>query len=190
LWTCWALSDGSENQEEMDYIMAYNGSLWDGKALQTNFKLNYIYYDFPNTYSKHKDSQEIGMGFYWPKVFSGAVENLVPSYYVGRLWPSKSDGANRKAAGFIHIFGLDYDIPIDFGSKKDSVHFAAKAFYNDGMGGGSVDQDWSHILFSLTKNIPVGSIMVIPELNYQISMDDSVNTENELYTGITISYSF
>ena len=177
----------------MDYIQAYNNSFLKDTPLATNYSLNWIYYDYPNTYSKHKDAQEIGVGFSWPNLVSVGDSALVLSYYVGGLWPAKSGGANRTAAGWVHIFGLSYDLPVAnllTEGQEQIIHLSAEQVYNDGMGGASIDHDWSHAVFSISTCIPVGAVTLRPDLNYQISMDDSVNENNELWCGLSLSYSF
>ena len=193
VWSCWELSSGSENQEEMDYVAAYSSSFLQDAPLRTNYSVNWIYYDYPNTYSKHKDAQEIGVSLSWPNLIAIGDRPLVPSYYVGRLWPSKSGGDNRSAAGWIHIFGLGYDLPVPNFPAEDQeqvIHLAAEIVYNDGMGGGSIDHDWSHAVLSISTDIEIGNLTLRPDLNYQVSMDDSVNDEDELWCGLSIPYKF
>jgi hypothetical protein len=62
--------------------------------------------------------------------------------------------------------------------------------YNDGYGGVAIEHDWSHATFRMSTNLVMENWTFTPSLNYQISMDDSVNNENELWFGITTTYRF
>jgi len=131
--------------------------------------------------------------FSWPDLLTVASRPLVPRYYVGRLWPAQSNANNRECGGWIHILGLDYDVPVgdilNLG-KEQVIHTFAEITYNDGMGGATVDHDWSHCLFGVSTRIPCGAVTLIPELNYQISMDDSVNQNNEFWCALNVEYKF
>lgn len=193
VWSCWALSSGSEDQEEMDYITTYSGSFLKDTPCATDYSVNWTCYDYPNIGSKYKDMQEIGAGFSWPNLIVIGGNPLVPSYYVGGLWPAKSDAVNRKTGGWVHILGLGYDLSVSdllIEGRIQMINLSAEMVYNGGMGGDRIDHDWSHVVLGASTSIAVGDIAIRPELNYQISMDDSVNEENELWCGLSISYSF
>ncbi len=193
LWSCWSFSSGNEDGEEMDYIMAYRNSLMKDTVWTIDYSINWIYYDFPHTYSKHKDAQEIGVKFSWPKLFTVGGNALVPSYYVGKLWPARSNADNSECGGWAHIFGLGYDLPVAdllAVGQTQIIHLSTELVYNDGMGGADVDHDWSNVVFGISTDIPFGAITLKPELNYQISMDRSVNEENELWCTLNVSYKF
>jgi hypothetical protein len=115
---------------------------------------------------------------------------IVPSYAIIKTWSAKGGGANRAAGGFIHVFGLGYqytcpdlpELPLDL---------SCAAVYNDGTYGTTVDHDWSHVLWGVSTTIDCpGGGTITPALYYQTSMDDSVNTEDELWMGISYGLSF
>ena len=73
------------------------------------------------------------------------------------------------------------------------------AVYNDGTYAtwnstrySGVDHDWSHILWGLSTDIrcPYTGGTITPAIYYQTSMEDSVNEEDELWTGISFSMKF
>jgi len=191
VWGSIPLSDGFVNDEEIDYVVAYSGSFWDDTLYATDYSVNWIHYDFPNTFSRHKDVQEGGVGFSWPGSFVLGEYPLVPSYYVGKLWPARSNAVNRREGGWIHILGLGYDFPV-FGVmvEQQQVHLSSEIVYNDGMGQGNVDQDWSHVVLGIATSMDRGGAIVKLELNYQISIEETVNDEDELWCGLSISYNF
>jgi hypothetical protein len=176
--------------EEWDYTLTYAGSAFDGEQYKTNYALSWVYYDYPDRASKTADSQEFNLALSLPDICPGGV---VPSYTIIYNWPAKSRGANRGTEGYIHVFGLGYDLAVE-GFLPDNpeqvLSFIAAAVYNDGTYGTTIDHDWSHILWGVSTSIdlPYGSLT--PAVYYQTSMDDSVNTEDEFWVGISYGFSF
>jgi hypothetical protein len=200
LWMSYACSGGSSsslpgggrvNATEYRYIVAYDHTLFKSESYATDVTANYIYYDFIDEPDKAQDAQEIGVGFSWPNI---CPAGFVPSYYVGKIWPSKSNSVlTGEYGGWIHVFGLGYDLKVPgfLPDKPEQViNLSASLTYNDGYGGANVDHDWSHATFGVSTNIAVGKLTFTPAVYYQASFDDSVNTEDELYTGISMSCSF
>jgi hypothetical protein len=176
--------------EEWNYVLTYANSAYDGEQYKTNYALSWVYYDYPDVASQDADSQEFNLALSWPDVCPGGV---VPSYQVIYNWPAKGGGLVRDSAGYIHVFGLGYDLAVE-GFLPDNpeqvLSFIAAAVYNDGTYGTTIDHDWSHILWGVSTSIdlPYGSLT--PAVYYQTSMDDSVNTEDELWCGISYGISF
>jgi hypothetical protein len=173
---------------EYNYIIAYDTSCAVGETFQTDVTLNYIYYDFPDTASRNADAQEIGAGFEWPNV---CPFGTVPSYYVGKIWASKSSSAlGGNYGGWIHVFGLGWQFELP--SVPDQpIDFSVSAVYNDGFASATADHDWSHSVVSLSTDLALcPNLTLTPSLNFQKSMDDSVNNEDELWTLINLNYAF
>ncbi|MHC4221157.1 MAG: hypothetical protein ACYST9_01940 [Planctomycetota bacterium] len=66
--------------------------------------------------------------------------------------------------------------------------------FNDGVspnGASDVDQDWSNALFAITTNIGLcENLSLTPGVYYQSSWEDSVNTEYEFYSSVSMTYKF
>lgn len=187
------LSSGFESSVERNYACFYTGALLEGTPWITHFTTNYYYYGKPNVAEREGDSQEIGSTFFWPQLISVGDNYITPSYYLGYIWASTHNSNIRGCEGFIHVFGVGYDFEIpNFwpDGKKQAFKFFGDITYNDGFAGSTIDHDWSHVVFGISTNFKKGGLAVTPSLNYQISMDDSVNTENELWCGINATYRF
>ena len=188
IWTAQPCSGGAVNAEEWDYAVTYSNSLFDGEAYKTDYAVSYIYYNFPDNAAKDTDAQEFNVAFSWPEICPFGV---VPSYTLIRMWPSRGGGAAKELGGYIHVFGLDYGLTLaELGDQTLNLKWAA--VYNDGtgLGNGSVDHDWSHILWGISTAFPVGPGTFTPAVYYQTSMDDSVNTEDEFWTGLSYTVTF
>jgi len=178
------------NATEYRYILAYDCTFFEAENYATNVTVNYIYYDFIDEPDKAQDAQEIGVGFAWPNICPAGV---VPSYYAGKIWPSKSNSTliTGDFAGWAHIFGLGYDLTVP-GFLPDVpeqvISLSAALVYNDGYAGAK--HDWSHATFGISAPMAIGQLTFTPAVYYQSSFEDSVNTSDELYTGLSLSYSF
>ena len=65
--------------------------------------------------------------------------------------------------------------------------------YNDGVGPGAsaVDHDWSNAVFGISTDIDLSNNLTFtPGYYLQKSMDDSVNTSDERWFALRLSYAF
>ena len=124
------------------------------------------------------------------------VDGLVPSYVLIKLWPYNGDTLNGEASGFAHVFMLDYGLSVP-GILPDTdeqvLRLHSELVFNDGVDprGLGVDHDWSNIVFGVETDFDLGNNMSLtPGLYQQISMDDSVNDEDETWVNLSLKYKF
>jgi len=187
LWGSFALASGFEDLDELDYTLSYCNSLYNNDIYKLEYTLNFIYYDFPNTTSKYADVQEINLGLSLPNLIKIGSINLIPSWYICRLWPSFSGGPNE---GIFNIFKLSYDIPIHpiiLSQTEQNISLFADLTHNDGAF--DSEAGFSHSTVGISTSFEWRSISLIPALNYQWSFEDTVNNEDEVYGSITLAYS-
>jgi len=163
-----------------------------------------VYYNYPEFESHTRNSadlQELNGAFFWPKILG--VKGLVPGYVIVRLWPSNSDSPVSEAAGFAHIFMLNYGLNIGSivpDAKEQILDLHAEVVYNDGVDPRpaspgftpGVDHDWSNAVFGASTGFEVAkNLTFTPGIYHQISMDKSVNTEKHLtWASASLSYKF
>jgi len=187
------LSSGFVNSTQSVYALFYTEAFLKDTRYATNFTANYIYYGLPKISDRKGDSQEFGSTFFWPKLIAVGDGYITPSYYLGYIWASRSNSNISGCEGFIHIFGLAYDLDVpDFWAvgKSQTFRLSGDITYNDGFAGSAIEHDWSHATLGISTNFKKGNLTITPSLNYQISMEDSVNDENELWCGISTTYRF
>ncbi len=189
-WGAIPMGTGSNNQggginqwQEYDYTLAYSKTLFAEERYAVELGANYIYYDFPKL-NHMADSQEIGASVALPNLLEIGGSALVPSYSVGKLWPTSS-GVSDVAGGY-HGLGLGYEVAVP--ETDLTLSFSGEVAYNDGLFGS--DHDWSHSTFGVSTSVPAGPVTLTPFVYYQVSMDDSVNDEDEIYGGVSASISF
>ena len=189
----YCLSKGFSNSRDLHYAVFYTGAFLKDAPYATNFTANYIYYGKPEISDRKGDSQEFGSTFFWPKLIAAGDGYITPSYYLGYIWASRSNSNISGCEGFIHVFGLGYDFEIpNFwpGGEKQAFKLFGDITYNDGYAGSAIEHDWSHATLGISTDLKKGNLTISPSLNYQISMEDSVNDENELWCGISATYRF
>lgn len=187
-----ANGSGFENKEEIDYTIFYNGNLFADEAYTTNYTVGWVYYNYPEFSNKHA-AQEAFLALSWPKICPAGV---VPSYTVVKMWPSVSNSPaeeNYTDSGIAHIFGLGYDLRgVIPNMPEQAIHLSADAVYNDGVGPvANVSHDWSHAVFGISSGFPIAeNLKFTPGFYYQSSWEDTVNTSDEYWTSLTLSYKF
>lgn len=196
---------GTVNLERWDTTLYYSQRLFGDNWYAINNRVAWVYYTYPEQNSADFDLQELQSAFSFPNLLP--IEGLVPTYVLVKLWPSSTNSrvgspahavaANGTASGFAHIFALDYAIPMPgmLPSQPEQVlRLHAEAVYNDGVHplGGNVDQDWSNAVFGVDTDIDLGHSMTLtPGLYHQITMDDSVNAdEDETWVTLSLKYKF
>ncbi len=192
-----ANSNGYEDGERWDYNLYYANRLYEGELYETIYRLNYVYYNYPDSSSHTRastDLQEVNMMLSLPKIFPAGI---IPSYALVKLWPSNGDTLNGKASGWAHIFMLDYGLNLstltpDMPEQVLNLH--TEMVYNDGVDprGIGVDHDWSNIVFGISTDFDLGNnLSFTPGVYHQITMDDSVNDDkDETWVGLSMKYTF
>jgi hypothetical protein len=183
------ISSGLDDWVQRIYAAFYTGVLLEETRYVTNFTSNYFYYGMPRIGGAKSDLQEIGIGLSWPKLLGAS--GLSPNYYFGILWPSVSHSNLDGSEGFIHVIGMAYDLDVsDFwaAGKGQVFRLSGDVTYNDGSSG--ADHDWSHAVLGVSTNLGLGKVMVMPFVNSQISMEDTVNQEDEIWCGVNFTYRF
>jgi len=196
-----ANASGFETGERWDYNLYYANSLFDGEANAIQYRLGWVYYNYPDLSSGTADLQEVHAIFSMPKI---CPFGTVPSYVLVKLWPSESGSmvgarspSGGTASGFAHIFMLDYAWTVG-GILPDTpeqvLNLHAETVWNDGVGpnGANVDHDWSNAVFGVSTNIDLAqNVVLTPGVYHQVTMDKSVNPDkDETWVSMGLKYQF
>jgi len=188
VWGSYAGSSGFRDTEEYDYIVRYGSTLFEDQTFQTDYSILWAYYDVYDAPTRDNDTQEVALDLSWPGLFGGKI---VPAYQFAYYYAAHGGGAIAadKIEGFTHLFGFSYDLPA-LEIIENPLTFSWDITYNDGQGA-SVDHDWSHMTWCLSTSFEdTCNGTLTPALYYQTSMDDSVNTEDEFWVGISYGFEF
>jgi hypothetical protein len=192
-----ANSSGYEEGERWDYLLYYGNKAFEDETYATIWRLGWVYYNFPQSSGHSRgsaDLQELQCVLSWPNALP--VKGLVPSYVLVKLWPTNGGSLQRETSGFAHIFMLDYGLSVP-GILPDTdeqvLRLHSELVFNDGVhpAGGNADHDWSNIVFGVETDFDLGNnLSLTPGLYQQISMDDSVNPEDETWVNLGLKYKF
>jgi len=201
-----ANSSGYELTERWDYTAYYQNRLFGDEPYATNYRLGWVYYNYPDLSYKDADLQELQAVLSLPKICPAGV---VPTYVLVKLWPSKSGSlvaskfdlskgtpSTGTPSGFAHIFMLDYGLPVKGVVPEIPEHVLnlhTELVYNDGVGpaGQDVDHDWSNAVFGVSTDFNLDkNLTLTPAIYYQVSMDKSVNDDDELWSTFGLKYKF
>ncbi len=186
VWGSFPIGSGNEVLKELDYSVAYSTTFFEEEIYAVDLGVNYIYYDFPRVNSRFvPDTHEVGVSVALPNLIKIGDSALVPSYHGAKLWPADSE-LGFDVAGGIHTLGLGYDFTIP--NTEQVLSLSADVNYNDGLF--AADHDWSHATLGISTSFEVGPVSLTPFINYQISMDDSVNPDDDFWGGLSVSMSF
>ena len=193
-----------QNLERWDYTLYYHNTFKEQETWATNYTVGWTYYNFPDSSKNRFDMQEVFASFSWPNICPAGI---VPSYTAIYMWPSESGSALNRAtrgfdkmlgvgsgsiSGWIHVFGLAYDWTVPgflAETPEQTLHLSTDFVYNDGAL--AVDHDWSHVVLGVSTSFELAdSLSFTPGIYYQETMDDSVNTQDEFWVGLGISYTF
>ena len=208
-WTR-ANNSGFENLEQLEYTLSYGSTSNPDSPYATNWRVGWRYYNHPDgpirySYCGHTGDiqrQEFFGTFSWPELLGCGV---VPSYTVVYLKPEehgRKPGTGyycdhghshwRQAGGFVQVIGLAKEVPAGDlcpNNPDQTIRFSADAVYNGSVGGRDVDHDWSHVNWGIQTSVAVNdTTTVTPGIVYQTSMDDSVNTSDEWWAFVTLSF--
>jgi len=175
------------NATEFDYTVSYKNTFGEDACL-TNYNVGWRFYDYPSMASNDADMQEGFVELAWPNLIGN---NITPRYAYYHMWASEGSGLTRKNGGPAHVFGVDYTWTFD-SAPELPMKFSSDIVYNDGVGGPNVDHEWSHVLWGLSTsfNCPLTGAKITPGIWYQTSMEDTVNTEDEFWGGLSYTLTF
>ena len=201
-----ALPGGYEVAERWDYTLYYQNMVANDETYALMYRLGYVYYNYPDLRSSDADLQELHAVLSLPKVIPGG---LVPTYVLVKLWPNSGGSLVSKkvdlttglpsrgsASGWAHIFMLDYPLTVGAivpNTPEQILNFHAEMVYNDGVGpaGQDVDHDWSNVVFGVSTGFDItDQIVLTPGFYHQISMDKTVDDENETWATLSATYKF
>jgi hypothetical protein len=203
---------GYSDGQRWDYTLFYQNKISAGDAYETDYKLSYVYYNYPDMGARHSetcwDLQELNALLAWPNITG--VKGLVPAYCIVKLWPSKSDTAvgdnnpyGGTASGFAHIFMLNYALPIaglTAETPNQVLNFHTELVYNDGVDprpyGGYTSSDWTDFVMGVSTDFDLGNNFIFtPAIYHQITMEDSatkgVSPDHSItWASMTAKYKF
>ena len=175
---------GINNLLELKYELVYHNTLNEGEATEIQYKVNYIYYDFPKL-NAHHDAQEVGVELSYPNLWESGGVPLVPSVYVGNYMPVEG-GEDSLYANF----RLEREVELDV--CPNPLNLYGELAYHDSFDNADhhTDSEITHAIFGFSTEIEVFGLDISPYINYQVSMDGTMNRDDEVWAGFGTSVSY
>ncbi|MGD8785884.1 MAG: hypothetical protein PVJ60_00545 [Phycisphaerales bacterium] len=186
-----ATASGYVDKQRFDYRPYYKNTLFEDESYSTNYNISVGYEHYPGlARNRSNTTWEWIFAFSWPNIIS---QGIVPQYIAHYEYAAGSNYTKRPSggdmpSGWVHRFILGYDL--ETADLPTPLHLSSEIAYTDGLGGAS--HDWSYVVFGASTKIEIAdNISFTPGVYYQISMDDSVNTDKDLtYCVLSMKYKF
>ena len=183
-----ATASGYVDRQRFDYRPYYKSQLFEGESYATNYNLSVGYEHYTGlAHNKAPTTYEWILALSWPDIIP---EGIVPTYIAHYEDPAGSGYTYNYVTGWIHRFGLDYDL--DVPELPSPLKISGEIAYNDGLGGLNRDHDWSYACFGLsTKFNLTDNMTFVPGIYHQITMDKSINPDKDItYCILNMKYKF
>ncbi len=184
IWGSFAPDSKWDIWDEWDFYGGYNFTVAENSKYELNIDAGYTYFHFPNQ-NKDIDSQQISLAFQLTnllEIFSNKLEPYLTMYY-GFAAHSHADDSKQEA--FWVKLGAAYSVPV----KEQDVNFYLETYYNDGAGTAEVESGISHIACGIDTVFQIAKLSIQPRLNYQWTLEDTVNDEDEVWVEVKASIS-
>lgn len=205
-----ANSGGFEDRERWDGTVYYQGSLFEGAPLATNFRLGYVYYFYPELNDGESlDMQEGQVILSWPNVLP--IPGLQPSYALIAMGQGESPSIIADGgSGLLHIGMLDYSFGIPGflpGTEEQIIILHSEVVYNSDVTitPARPRNDWTVVyanpphaftnaVFGVSTDFPLdpdGRLLLSPSVYYQITLDNAINEDDsEFWVSVGLRYTF
>jgi hypothetical protein len=202
-------SNDFENWQRLDFTGYYQNGLFAGERYATNFRVGWVYYNYPSMSRDYFDLQEGQAILSWPNLLP--IKGLCPSYVAIKLWPASGvdDGSyiaanatrGGSASGWMHIFMLDYGFTVPGVIPKIEEHLIrlhGEVVYNGGVTplAQRMNATWTHAVFGVSTDVDLGhNLTLTPAAYYQITMERGLeelngNSGSEFWASAGLKYSF
>jgi hypothetical protein len=180
-----AISSGYVDKQRFDYRPYFKSQAFEGTSYATNYNISCGYEHYPGL-ARHKANTtfEWVFAFSWPNILPAG---FIPSYIAHYEYPAESGEAYNHITGWVHRFGLSYDLSVP--EISESLRLSSELAYTDGLGGAA--HDWSYATFGLSTVLQIAeNLSLIPGIYHQLSMDDSVCKGDVTYFKLSAKYTF
>ncbi|MHC4741227.1 MAG: hypothetical protein ACYS8Z_04920 [Planctomycetota bacterium] len=182
-----ATNSGYVNKQRFNYLIYYGNTAFEDSQCQMDYQVTWIYKHYYDQPRDAGNTQNYLLSISWPNLLN--CENLFPYYIADYETPAGSGYDNRSKAGWVHTFGLGYDV--DCEKFPSPLRFTGDISYRDGYGGGNVDHDWSHARLGVSTKFKIDETTSFhPAVYQQVSMDDSVAKRDVTYAVISLKKKF
>jgi hypothetical protein len=170
---------------EADYGVGYEFSLLSDTVFQLDADVHFAYMHIFNE-PGNMDAYEFVAYVEVPNAIDVFGNDLVPSVAFVNLLDVDKERDNTSANGRLYVGGLEYRMNI---YEDQTLNIGSFLTFNDGAF--ESDSDWSHCDFVASTDFDITSnVSLSPFIGYQVSMEDTVNTEDGFKGGASVKIVF
>jgi len=188
VWASYALRSRSEWEiwDEWDYYAGYSFGLLKGTSIELGIDMNYTYFHYPEQ-NKYVDSQEVALAFKMPALLAVEETKFIPYGGIYRSFEAHHSDLQQRAWWVKLGMEVKTLLPV---RKDQELTMYAETFHNDGAATMETDSGFSHIATGAKTSFDIAGFSLTPGINYQWTLEETVNPENEFWFTISIGRSF
>ena len=180
-----AIASGYVDKQRFDYRPYYKSDLFKDMPYAMSYNISAGYEHYPGLARNAANTTwEWIFAFSWPNILP---EGFTPSYVAHYEYPAGSGYVHNNITGWVHRFILGYDLNMP--QIPGPLRLSSELAYTDGLGGAA--HDWSYATFGISTEFKITEqLSFVPGVYHQISMEDTVSTNDITYTGLSMRYRF
>lgn len=187
-WCSYATDSIWDEWDEWDFYGGYNITLFENDPFAMNIDIGYTYFHFPEQ-NKDVDSQEISLALKLPGLIPLGSSELTPYATIYYSFAAHDHAADKDQKLTWYKIGLDFSTPLEL-TEKQTLDLYLETFANDGSGAFNVASGFSHIATGMSTTFDLAGFRLTPALNYQWTLEDLVNDEDEFWASLSASITF
>jgi hypothetical protein len=193
-WFAFPVDRNFDSTDEVDLLLKYSRTLWEKEKYALKFSGYFDYWILPQSsyIYRGRDTDVSGFklnaGVAMPNLLKSDRISVVPGWAVYHWIPERGGAFNN---GSVHDFSLTTQWEtrtLWSAEQRQSYTLTTAVDYNDGVFNSR--PGWSHQVNSLAVSFGAGPFTITPSINYQVSMEKTVNPENELWGTLSVALKF
>jgi hypothetical protein len=201
IWSSFAAQhrDSWHVWDEFDYYAGFGHQFFKDKPFTLSTDLNYTFFDYPWHKTKNDetgrlekdrmetDTQEIGFSLELPNLIHLDRISVIPVSAVYYGWPVRNSSLDNSVyvKAMVRVVS---PLPEALCTHEDhNILFYLESYHNSGGGAYQANPGWSHLAAGVASTFSFAGIDITPSLNYQWSIEKTVNPENEFWFKLNVS---
>jgi hypothetical protein len=191
VWGIQSFASENRDLDELDYYVGYTSTALEDSIFETELDLSYLYYDFPRL-NRESDSHELSANLKFPSIIPTENKLIAPVF---GLYHNFSAETSDLSTTWLRL-GMELSPPcptytVGEGVTEGTVQILVESLYilDDELI--ETSRGFSHILTGVSIDLlSWAGLTLSPSVNYQISLKDSINTEDEFWAALKLSFTF
>ncbi|EFK97820.1 hypothetical protein LDC_0104 [sediment metagenome] len=186
VWASYGTKSKWDEWDEWDFYGGYATTFYENMIYAVEADFGYTFFHYPNQ-NKYIDSQEIAVNLKFPSLLKLTSTRFIPYTGVSYSFAAHKNEVDQR--GYWLKLGLNMEQKISSLNENPFLIYI-ETFCNDGAGSMQVESGFSHIATGIKTTFEVWGLGFTPSVNYQETLEDSVNKDNDFWYTLTASKAF